>query len=640
LRFLASFRDEALHHERDTSTPVGQFIADGDIKPVNLSGLSSVKFDGPDPMYARIAAVTSFGPNPQPSAWAQNEKALSQLNVPLVLMYRWRRLSTVQTTFMFEMKRKELERQTVNFQSLIIGKASQSNEHLSRKLQNQFKELDEADAMRVHWYRSESYILTYANNSDELKKRTKLIHNSFISTGATLVWEDSNLMNAYRAFYPTGAGKGARKLITNNAQNAAWAICFKSSIGTVKTESTGEEALFIFKSPTGSPFHYYPQVGGKGLVLGFGPTRTGKTYFKNTVALHSLKYGGLYFALDVDPGTEPLAQVLGEHGSVFRVYDERYPHSGFNLFSTAKGVDDQGFKTHFMQQIRRMISTNYDEKSRSITIDEQLELDAALNATLALPPTMQTLSYFYSHLSKELAVKLSRWVRGDAGLQRADGLYSVLTDCETDAIANTTRFNVYNFQRLKTDNDQRAVAYAEVFHRIIKKFEAPELRAVPKFLDVDECHIPLQDIEFQTWITQGIVTWNKYNVLPSLWTQSIEEMLKLERWEAIRSAAATMIFTADHDLNETLYRDALGLTAGECQAIKSLVPRRQIYIIQRDIGVSKVIDVQNDALTDLVVTSQPDTVALRDSMIAKHGLQEGLTRTLEILAEKRLKQSH
>lgn len=640
LRFLASFRSETLLIDRDALTPVGQFIADGDIKPVNLSGQSCIRFDGPEPVYARMAAITGFGARPMPGAWALGDNALSQINAPVVLMYRWKKLSNLQTSLLFEMKRKELERQTLNFQSMIASKHQGNISHLSQKLQNKFKELDEADAMRVHWYKSEAYILTYGSDASEIKRRTKLLHNAFVSSGATLVWEDSNLMNAYRAFYPTGAGKGARKLTTNNAQNAAWSLSFKSSIGMPRTEHTGEEALCVFQSPAGNPFHYYPQIGGKGLVLGFGPTRTGKTYFKNTVALHSLKYGGLYFALDVDPGTEPLANVLGENGSVFRVYDERHPESGFNLFATATGVNDQEFKTHFMQQIRRMINTNYDEDSRSITIEEQGELDAALIATLQLPEDMQSLSYFYSHLSKELAAKLSRWVMGDVALQRPDGLYGVLTDSRVDAIKKTTRFNVYNFQRLKNDNDQRAVAYAEVFYRILRKFESPELRSVPKFLDVDECHIPLQDIEFQNWITQGIVTWNKFNVLPSLWTQSIEEMLKLERWEAIRSAAATLLFTADHELNDTLYMQALGLSAGECQAIKTLIPRRQIYIIQRDIGVSKILDINNDPMTDLIVTSQPDTVVLRDQMIDMHGLNEGLTLTLEELKKRRQAAQH
>ena len=305
------------------------------------------------------------------------------------------------------------------------------------------------------------------------------------------------------------------------------------------------------------------------------------------MALHSLKYNGLYYALDVDAGTEPLAGVLGENGSVFRVYDESNDSGGFNLFTSCRGQNDLAFKTHFVQQIRRMLSTNMTQADRELTADEQREIDGALEATLALPDDMRSMSFFFSHLNHDLAHKLVRWVRGDQSHNRADGIYAQLTDSEHDAVGVSTRFKVFNFQNLKNDIDQRGVAYAEVFHRIIQDFESPQLRGVPKFFDVDEAHIPLQDPYFQQWFTQGVVTWNKYNVIPSLWTQSIEEMIKLERFEAIRAAASTMLFTHDHDLSDELYQKHLGLTPGECAAIRSLIPKRQIYIIQREIGVSR-----------------------------------------------------
>ena len=628
---LASFRSETVPAAECEQTQVGQFLADGDIKAVSLAGQPAVKFDGVEPVYARVAALVSFGKRALPGFWAHDSASPAHLNFEFVLMCRWRRMSSAQSAFMFELKRKELERETLSFESIMSSKKTDGTLHLSKKLRDKFTELDDAGAMKVTWYRSEVYVLTHSTEAVSLKEQVKKLHTAVTNCGAKLVWEDSNLMNAYRAFYPTGAGKGARSLITNSAQNAAYSLSYKSSIGIPLVEQTKEEALCVFQSPSGVPFWYYPSVGGRGLVLGIGPTRTGKTYFKNTVALHSLKYGGVYYALDIDPGTEALANTMGEYGSVFRVYDEGRPDSGFNLFKSCKGPNDQSFKAHFLQQIKRMIKTNLDEPSQTLTLAEQQELDSALAATLNLPKEMQNFSFFYSHLNKSLGNKLSRWVRADSGQRRESGLYSQLTDCAVDAIHEETRFNVFNFQNLKNDLDQRSVAYAEVFHRIVREFESAQLRAVPKFLDIDECHIPLQDLEFQHWITQGVVTWNKFHVFPSLWTQSVEEMLKLERWEAIRSAAGTMLFTADHSLNEQLYMRALGLTKGECHAIRSLIPRKQIYIIQRDIGVSKVIEINNDHFTDIVISSTPSVVALRDALIAEHGIEKGIVLTLQAL---------
>lgn len=629
LSFLGSCRSATFANAGPEEEAVDQFLGQGDIKPVSLSGVPVIKFLADTPTYARIGAITTFGKRAAPGFWAQGSAGISLMGSQFVIMYRWKALSSVQTSMMFTLKRKELERKTINLANLIAGQGATSPAHLSKKLLDQFSELDEADAMRVSWSKAESYVLVYGGDIQSIKKVSADINTKLTGAGASVVWEDTNLMNAYRAFFPAGAGRGARKLITNSNQDAAFALCYKTSTGTPVVEPSGEEALCVFHTPTGNAFHYHPRIGGRGLVLGFGPTRTGKTYFKNTVAMHSLKYGGMYYALDVDAGTEPLAGILGSNGSVFRVYDEREGSGGFNLFTSCRGPNDLAFKAHFIQQIRRMLATNMSQSERELSADEQREIDSALESTLALPEEMRSMSFFYTHLNRSLAHKLIRWVRGDAGQKRADGIYAQLTDTEKDSVGVSTQFKVFNFQNLKNDADQRGVAYAEVFHRIIQDFESAALRGIPKFFDVDEAHIPLQDPHFQQWFTQGVVTWNKYHVIPSLWTQSVEEMTKLERFEAIRSAASTMIFTHDHDLNEELYQSRLGLTAGECAAIRALIPKRQIYIIQREIGVSRTLDVHNDPFTDMLVNSTPEIAAIRDPLIAEHGTERGVSLAVE-----------
>lgn len=628
LGFLASFRSETFPGVRPLADQVAP-ILQGDIRPITSNGTPCIKFDGVSPMYCRVGALAAFGENPVPGFWGFSQERPALLNAPFVLMYRWKPLSDFETALQFSSKRKELERQSSSIMSHVFTSKA-GGENLSTKLREKFEELDKADAMRVRWTRSESYVVTYAKDVEELQRITARLNTSVTATGARIIWEDTNLMNSYAAFYPTGAGRGARRRVTNSHQNAAAGLYYKSNQGqpVISTANGSEEALCVFKTPSGAAFHYYPSVAGKGLTLGFGPTRTGKTYFKNTVAAHSLKYGGSYFALDVDPGTEPLAMLLGNKESVFRVYADTAGESGFNLFTSCLGADDQKFKSHFLNQIHRMVEGNLSAQSREITLSEQQELDAALASTLDLPIGMQTLSSFSGHLGGSLQAKLSRWVKGDRALGRDDGVYSQLTDCEVDAVGADTRFRVFNFQNLRDDIEQRNVAYAEIFYRIIQEFESPAARAFPKFLDIDEAHVPLSDPRFQHWITQGLVTWNKYNVLPSLWSQSIEEFLKLERFEAIRSSAGTMIFTADQSLNGELYKSALGLTEGECSAIRSLIPKRQVYIIQREIGVSTVIEVKNDAYTDMIVNSRPDIVSIRDPLIEKYGLDEGLDRAL------------
>ncbi|MDR4483118.1 MAG: hypothetical protein R3B95_07820 [Nitrospirales bacterium] len=56
---------------------------------------------------------------------------------------------------------------------------------------------------------------------------------------------------------------------------------------------------------------------GLGLVIGIGPIRTGKSFTKNTLACHFMKYGGMLQGIDVDIGMQPVAQLFGEDGAVF-----------------------------------------------------------------------------------------------------------------------------------------------------------------------------------------------------------------------------------------------------------------------------------------------------------------------------------
>ncbi|STM47050.1 Uncharacterised protein [Escherichia coli] len=75
-----------------------------------------------------------------------------------------------------------------------------------------------------------------------------------------------------------------------------------------------EEAFYILESDDGVPFFFTPKVKEKLLLLGNGATRGGKTFMKNCIASHFIKFGGLYNCLDIDPGSIPMANFFGMMG--------------------------------------------------------------------------------------------------------------------------------------------------------------------------------------------------------------------------------------------------------------------------------------------------------------------------------------
>ncbi|MDA8382984.1 MAG: hypothetical protein M0037_08000, partial [Betaproteobacteria bacterium] len=116
-----------------------------------------------------------------------------------------------------------------------------------------------------------------------------------------------------------------------------------------------------------------------------------------------------------------------------------------------------------------------------------------------------------------------------------------------------------------------------------------------------------------------------------LWTQSPEELAGISGWAAIRSAASTFVFMADPKLEESLYRATFGLTAGECEAIKNLLPRREVYIVQPELGVSKTVTLDVEREQYALNTSHPREAALRDQFIRAHGYEKGIQRFLDAL---------
>ena len=102
-----------------------------------------------------------------PGFFAQS--SVSLLGAQFVIMYRWKGLSSVQTSMMFTLKRKELERKTINLASIISGQSGADSPHISKKILDQFDELDQADAMRVFWSKAECYVLIYGQDIQTIK---------------------------------------------------------------------------------------------------------------------------------------------------------------------------------------------------------------------------------------------------------------------------------------------------------------------------------------------------------------------------------------------------------------------------------------------------------------------------------------
>lgn len=644
-RFLATLDPNALALGLTEAVPEEDMdlcLSSGDIKNVQVEKMEVLKLAGVTNVYARMASVRRFskkGGKMLPGLWAKHEKSPIRVKGNYILMTRWRPMSEFTKDLMFNRKNAALERQSLNFFAMMSGNEAVTNVEKQAGMKPAIKaKLDElgiAETLPDVWGVGSSYICIFGDDPVKLRSTSLELNASLSNARINVTWESVTIADAFRAFQPGQGRESKRDLNMPSSQFAAASLLHQSSQGQVTVRDMNyEEAAYLLQSKDGTVFHYSPFVNGRALVIGIGPIRKGKTFFKNTIATHSQKFGGLYRAIDIDPGTEPIAGIFGDKAGIFRASKSSDGLSGANPFASCTGPDDTKFKIHLLSLLKLFLAANDTAEYQIIATDEQAPLDRAIGATMALPKHMQTLSALVAHMPEKLQVKFARWVRpGPTNHSAGAGWYSYLFDNEVDAIGDLKKpMGVFNLQALKENPILLRPVLQDIIYRITNSFEDEAIRDIPKTLDIDECHLALTLEGFPEYLISRVRTWGKWYATVQLWTQSVEELMSIKGWSALRSAASTFMFFSDPEMEEGLYRSAFPfLTAGECKAIRELIPQKEAYIIQPELGISKVIVIDVEPAQRVVNTSHPREAALRDGLIKLHGFEEGLRLAVEQL---------
>lgn len=636
MRFLATLQPQALIdglHEAVPEEDMDIELTSGDIENVQVEKMEVLKLPGVTNVYAKLASVRRFarkGGKMLPGLWAAGERSPIRVPGNYVIMTHWRPMTELQRDLLFRKKNTELERSTLNFFDLLSGKESTNNldkqAGIKPAIKKKIEDLGIAESLPDVWGVGYSVLCVFGENAKQLRATATEMGAVLSNARISVTWESISIKEVFAAFHPGQSRESERDLYLTSSQFAAAALIYQSSPGQpLVKDLDDEEACYVLRSKDGSPFHYSSFINGRSMVIGVGPIRKGKTFFKNTLATHSQKYGGIYRAVDIDPGTEPIAGVFGSDAGIFR--SGKDAESGANPFASCRDKDDVDFKIHLLKLLTLMLETNDTPTYRQIDEDEQEKIGAAISNTMRLPKEMQNLSACIAHMPEKTQLKFARWVRPSRLNNSADaGWYAHLFDCDTDSIgALDKRIGVFNLQSLKETPALLRPVLADILYRITQAIEDPTRRSLPKTLDIDEAHYALGLPGFAKYLEQKIRTWGKWFGTVQMWTQSVSELMAIDGWAALRSAASTFIFFSDPEMDEALYRNAFPfLTAGECEAIRNLIPQKQAYILQPEIGVSKVIVIDVEPAQRVVNTSHPREAALRDSLIKKHGFEEGL----------------
>ena len=82
-----------------------------------------------------------------------------------------------------------------------------------------------------------------------------------------------------------------RSVEFTSSQVGACSLGFRAHNGIPTWGDHQEEAVYILENEDGTPFYYSPYIGDKALTLAVGPSRSGKSFTKNIIAGHFLKFG-------------------------------------------------------------------------------------------------------------------------------------------------------------------------------------------------------------------------------------------------------------------------------------------------------------------------------------------------------------
>jgi len=631
-RFLANLNPALLTVGLKEPVPQKRWddaLSDGVRRPVTVEGMDALRLTGESNVYARILSITRFGSKEvTPGIWAAEKGSPVRQQGNYVLMVRAKPISKFKQDLMFGAKANELERQGMSLMDMVKGDENKSavekKAGMKAAIREKLDELEKAEMIDDRWYTAHAMTIVFDESPERLKETSIAMKRSLDKAGLSAVWETVDLPDAWRTFQPCGGDFSLRDAEFTSSQLGGASVLYRASEGQITVpDLEGEEAQYIFISEDGTPFHFSPWVGGRCVLFGVGPIRSGKSFTKNTLASHFLKYdGSLFRGIDVDQGAEPVADAFGDMGGIFRVEEGRT--QGFNPFVMCDGEDDMIFIAHLKNQILQMMATNDSEELRRLEIYEQNELDRAIIATIKMPENLRRLSTVMKHCSKEFQMKMKRWVDG--------GMYAHLFDAQVDAMGvKDQRAVAFNLQGVKEDKIALPLIMTETFFRVLRIFESPQYRDVQKYLDIDESHILLKIPYALNTLIRAVRTWGKMQAGIGLWTQSPQEFYDIPDWPALRSAASTFFFMSDPHMDQELYQKTFPLTAGECDAIRNLVPKREAYIVQPELGVSKKVILEVDGYQHIISTSNPREAQIRRRNVEELGVEAGYRKTAEEL---------
>ena len=448
-------------------------------------------------------------------------------------------------------------------------------------------------------------VVIYDEDRAKVEHAVAEFQKLFTQHDGLLYEERYNLLNAFFATVPGNRQFNLRKQWALNSNYADLSFLFTVDSGSTWNPHLEREYLAILESTHGTPYFLNIHSGDVAHTLLLGATGSGKSFCLSSTLQSAQKYDPLTFIFDLGGSYESLTCVFG--GTYLNV-GLKSPGFTINPFSLEPTHENQNFLYLFLRVLIEA-GGRYE-----LMPDDEKALFAAIERAYKLPAEIRTLTNFASILGP-LGERLHRWTQA--------GQFGYLFDNPQDTLT-FARFQTFNFDGWSDYPDILEPLLFYVLQRASSEIEKPANTATFKMFVIDEAWIFLKNKTIRDWIIRAEKTWRKKNAAMVLATQSVVELAASDMLHIVNESCPTKIFLANPNIDRKLYAEVFQLNDTQLELLESLVPKRELLVIQPR-GTKKLV-LEVDALTYWIATNNARDNLRKQDYFARFGPEQGLIR--------------
>ena len=448
-------------------------------------------------------------------------------------------------------------------------------------------------------------VVVYDEDRVKVEHAVAEFQKLFTRHDGLLYEERYNLLNAFFATVPGNRQFNLRKQWALNSNYADLSFLFTVDSGSQWNPHLEREYIAALETTHGTPYYLNIHSGDVAHTLLLGATGSGKS-FTLSFTLQSLqKYDPLTFIFDLGGSYETVTRAF--NGTYLNV-GLKTPGFTINPFLLESTPENMNFLYLFLRVLIEA-GGRYE-----LTPDDEKALFTAIERAYKLPAEIRTLTNFASILGP-LGERLHRWTQA--------GQFGHLFDNAEDTLT-FTRFQTFNFDGWSDYPDILEPLLFYVLQRASSEIVRPANTATFKVFVIDEAWIFLKNKTIRDWITRAEKTWRKKNAAMILATQSVVELAASDMLHIVNESCPTKIFLSNPNIDRKMYAEIFQLNDTQLELLESLVPKRELLLIQPR-GTKKLV-LEVDALGYWMATNNARDNIRKQDYFARFGPEQGLIR--------------